>query len=402
MFELDFLRSIPYELRGHILRILLALLALLLILLLRRLISAVILVPLRRLSERTTTQVDDVLISVAEGPVRLLIVALGIGIAGQILATDGSTGTFIGHMTRSFIIIAVFVGLYNAVGLLVDTSMRLRRFTGLNLDQQLVPFIRTALRIIIVALAVVILLQEWEYDVSGLIAGLGLGGLAFSLAAQDTVSNLFSFTTIVSDRPFVVGEFIVTPDVEGIVEQVGVRNVRIRRLDQAYVTISNAKLMSAAITNWSRLSKRWLNFNLGVTYSTNSDQMRTLLHRLREMLNAHEKVDPESIVVLFTEFGDSSLNVLVRCYILEPDWVKFHEHKQDINLQIMDIVDELGLSIAFPSRSLYVENLAMVNDGQGLRMQPQLKPDHDDNVSLPPADSENRALYPGASEGDDD
>lgn len=398
MFELEFINNLPQEFRSLVLRVLLALLALLIIWLLRRLLSGLILLPFRRLVvERTQTQIDDLLLTTVEAPIRLLVVAIGVAIAGQILSADGATVEFMAHLSRTFVILAVMLTLHNLVDLVAASSARLRSLTGLRLEEQLVPFLRTGLKIILVALAVVVLLQEWEYDVSGLIAGLGLGGLAFSLAAQDTVANLFAFTTIVSDRPFVVGEYIKTADVEGIVEQVGVRNVRIRQLDQAYVTIPNAKLTSSAITNWSRLQKRWINFTLGVTYSTTSDQMRVLVHRIREMLNAQEKVDPESIVVLFTDFGDSSLDVLVRCYIWEPDWVKFSEHKQDINLRIMDIVADLGLSIAFPSRSLYVENLSMLDNGKGLQLRPPAPAKASE--TLPPAES-SRALYPGTSEGD--
>ncbi len=400
MFELEFINNLPREFRNLALRVLLAVLALLIIWLLRRLLSALILLPLRRLViERTKTQIDDILLTAVETPIRLLVVAIGVAVAGQILSADGATIEFMTHLSRTFVILAVIFTLHNAADLVVASSTRLRYLTGIRLDDQLIPFLRTGLKIILVALAIVVLLQEWEYDVSGLIAGLGLGGLAFSLAAQDTVANLFAFTTIVSDRPFVVGEFIKTADVEGIVEQVGVRNVRIRQLDQAYVTIPNAKLTSGAITNWSRLQKRWINFTLGVTYSTTSDQMRVLVHRIREMLNAQEKVDPESIVVLFTEFGDSALNVLVRCYIWEPDWVKFHEHKQDINLRIMDIVADLGLSIAFPSRSLYIENLALHEDGDGLQLRSPAPARS--SGPLPPAES-SRALYPGTSEGEGD
>src|SRR5690606_17481073 len=274
MVELEFIRSLPFELRNTVGRILLALLALLIIWLLRRLLTSLILLPLKRLVvERTATQADDMLISVAETPIRLLIVAGGVALAGQILSTDGATVRFVGNLSRTFVILAGFMFLYNGAGLIAASSMRLRYLTGIRLDEQLVPFVRTALKVILIALAVVVLLQEWDYDVSGLIAGLGLGGLAFSLAAQDTLANLFAFTTIVSDRPFMVGEYIVTPDVTGTVEHVGVRNVRIRQPDQAYVTIPNAKLTASAITNWSRLQKRWLNFHIGVAYGTTSDQM---------------------------------------------------------------------------------------------------------------------------------
>ena len=366
MIEIEFLNRLNPEVRNLLLRILLAALALLLIWLLRKLISAVILLPLRRLVvERTETKRDDLLIDLLENPVRMLIIALGITIAGEILTADVGTTLFFSNLSRTFVILAVFVGLYSAVDLIIESSMRLKYVTGISLDEQLLPFIRAAFKVVIIAIAIIIILQEWNYDVSGLIAGLGLGGLAFSLAAQDTVANLFAFTTIISDSPLRVGEYIKTPDVEGVVEQVGMRNARIRQLDQGYVTVPNSKLTSGPILNWSRLSKRWINFTLGVSYNTSSGEMRTLLERIRELLLAHERVDPDSVVVLFTDFGDSALNILIRCYLYEPDWVKFHEYKQDINLQIMDIVAEMGLSIAFPSQSLYIENLPPLPLGQG-------------------------------------
>jgi MscS family membrane protein len=197
--------------------------------------------------------------------------------------------------------------------------------------------------------------QEWGYDVSGLVAGLGVGGLAVSLAAQDTLANLFGFTMIVGDRPFVVGEFIKTPDVEGIVEHVGMRSTRVRQLDQAYVTIPNAKLADSAILNWSRLSKRRLDARLCIRYDARPEQLEALLERSRALLNAHEKTEPESVVVYLIEYGENGLIVLVRANLLLPDWIEFTAEKEKLFIDILKIVEELGLSIAFPSRSVYIE-----------------------------------------------
>jgi MscS family membrane protein len=210
---------------------------------------------------------------------------------------------------------------------------------------------------VLVAFAAVIIIDEWGYDVNGLVAGLGIGGLAIALAAQDTLANLFGFTTIVGDSPFVEDEYIVTPDVEGVVESVGLRSTRIRQLDQAIVTIPNSKLSGSAITNWSRLYKRRINFVLGITYDATSHQMDELLKLLREMLTRREKVDPDSVVVYFINFGDSALEILVRCYVFESDWGRFTAEREAVNLAVMDIVESLGLSIAFPSQSIYVENI---------------------------------------------
>lgn len=355
MIEIEFLNQISPDLHDLILRILLAVLALAFIWLLRRVISKLILLPFRRLVERTETQLDDVLIDVMENPIRFFIIALGIYIAGEIVTADTGTIAFFSQLARSFVILAVFVALYDGVDLIVASSLRLQNVTGLSIDEQLVPFMRTALKVIIIAIAVIVILQEWDYDVNGLIAGLGLGGLAFSLAAKDTAANLFAFTTIVSDRPFVVGEFIKTPDVQGIVEHVGMRNVRVRQLDQAYVTIPNSTIANSPILNWSRLEKRRISFTLGVTYDSTSSDIRTLLDRLRDLLKSREKIDSDSVIVYFTDFGDSALNILIVCMVQESDWRAYTAEKEALNLQIMDVVAELGMGIAFPSQSLYIE-----------------------------------------------
>lgn len=398
MVEIEFLQTLPTGVRETVIRVALALLALLIIWLLRRLLGNLILLPFRRLVvERTRTQIDDMVLTAAETPVRLLIVAVGIAIAGQILSSDGETVAFIANLSRTFVILAFFFLIYNTVDLIVASSLRLRHITGIPLDEQLVPFMRVGIKVVLIAIAIVVLLQEWAYDVSGLVAGLGLGGLAFSLAAQDTVANLFAFTTIVSDRPFVVGEYIKTPDVEGTVEHVGVRNVRIRQVDQAYVTVPNNKLASAPITNWTRLEKRRINFKLGMTYDTTSDQMRVLVHRIREMLKTHEKIDPESVVVHFNEFGDSSLNIVIVAMVFEPKWGPFQGVREEINLNILDIVAEMGLSIAFPSRTLYLEHGALpgnrLSGGESKALESE-----DDRPDTLPLSEVNRSIDAGTSE----
>ncbi|MCB9453710.1 MAG: mechanosensitive ion channel family protein [Anaerolineaceae bacterium] len=348
-------QALPQNTRDIIVRVALGVLVLVLVWLLRRGLTWLIIAPLRRLAKRSGGKWDDVLLDTIMTPARLLIIALGLAIGVQIIQLDTDTVTFVDHVIRMLIIMALFWAGYRLVDVLAPSSNRLFRITGLTIQERLLPFARTAAKLILLAIGLIIVIQEWGYDVSGLVAGLGLGGLAFSLAAQDTVSNLFGFTTIVGDTPFVVGEFIATPDVTGIVEHVGVRSTRIRQLDQGYVIVPNSKLANSVVTNWSRLRKRWINFTVGVTYDTTADQMETLLERLTEMLKARESVDPGSVQVLFDTFNSSSLDILIRCYIYLPDWLAWMQEKQQINLEIMRIVDDLGLSMAFPSRSVYIE-----------------------------------------------
>lgn len=364
------LNNLPEMLRVGLARLLLVVLVICVIWLVRSSIAWLLAKPLKRLLNRTAQpQFDETLKRIVTTPVNLLLLALAIDLGARILEVSPSGMTFVVNITRTLVIFAITVTVYRIIEVLAFSRRQLYILTGLAIDEALLPFIRTGIRLIVLALALVIVIQQWGYDVTGLIAGLGLGGLALSLAAQDTLSNIFGFTAMVSDRPFVVGEYIKTSDVEGIVEKVGLRSTRVRQLDQALVAVPNSKLANSAILNWSRLAKRRIDMVLGITYSTSPDQMEQLLQRLREMLAERETVDAETVVVNFIEFGGSSLNVLVRCYVNIADWVGFTTEKERILLEIMRVVEGLGLQIAYPSRTLYIENLGSVMNlsEQGLK-----------------------------------
>lgn len=363
---LQFWRQLPPDVTNNILRVLLAVLVLLLAWLMRRLLTWIIVAPLRRMTRGTRYEGVGMLVDVVTPSVRLLVIVVGILIGAAILEVDYETVVFLRNLIRTLIILAAFAAVYNLIDVLAPSSPRLFRLTGLTIPERLLPFARTASKLTLVVLALVIMLGEWGYDVSGLIAGAGLAGLAFSLAAQDTIANLFGFTTIVGDQPFVVGEFIKTPDVEGTVEHVGVRSTRIRQPNQAYVTIPNSKLAQSVILNWSRLSKRWLDLTLQITNPSSNEQVQGLIDRTRDMLLERELVQKDSVLVNFVDFGDSGLKILVRCYILLPSWADYTAEKERIYLEIMKIVEDLELAIAFPGRSVYIENAPFLSERSSL------------------------------------
>ncbi len=335
-------------------------LLLIVVLVLRRIIARLIVTNLKRMAKYSKMEWDNLVLNTVERPLRYITYAVAIALAVVLLDADGMVGDFATSISSSLVIIAIFMLIYALASYITSQPPLMYRATGINFDEQLLPFLRTGLRVVLIALAIVIILNEWGYDVNGLIAGLGIGGLAIALAAQETLGNLFGFTTIVTDQPLVEGEYIVTPDVEGIVSKVGLRSTRIRRLDEGYVTIPNSMLAGSVITNWSRLHRRRVDFVVGVTYSTDSGQMRDLLQKIRDGLAAREKVQPETIQVFFTSFGDSALNIMVRCYVSIPDWNEWMAEQEAINLDVMDLVENMGLSMAFPSRSLYLESLPQV------------------------------------------
>jgi MscS family membrane protein len=344
--------SLSPQVQDVILRVLLALLALLLIFLLRRVLTWLVLSPLRRAVERTQWRADDVMLEIAVIAVRYFIIAFGIYIAAQILQLGD---IFIERLVRTFVIIGVTMGFYRAVGVIALSQRQLRNITGLSIEDELLPFVRTALRLVIIAIALVIVIQEWGYDVSGLIAGLGLGGLAFSLAAKDTVENLFGFTAVVGDRPFVEGEVIRIEGAEGKVENVGLRSTRIRQPDQSLVTVPNSKMTTSAIVNLSRLSKRRYVNRLGIDYWATSAQMRTLLSRIRQNLTKRPNVEKETVQAFFVKFGENALEIEITCYIRLADYAQFSAESEDINLSIIDLIEELGLEMAMRDRTITIE-----------------------------------------------
>jgi len=210
--------------------------------------------------------------------------------------------------------------------------------------------------VIIIALAIVIIVQEWNYDISGLVAGLGLGGLAISLAARDSVANIFGGVIIILDKPFAVGDWIMTPSVEGTVEEMSLRSTRVRTFANALVAIPNAVLANEAITNWTRMHKRRVSFHLGVTYTTPRQKLQTCVNRIKDLLENHPEVHPDLIMVRFEQFAGSSLDIFIYFFTKTKVWAEFLAVREEINFKIMEILEQEGVSIAFPSRSVYFEN----------------------------------------------
>ncbi|MGB7339122.1 MAG: mechanosensitive ion channel family protein [Phototrophicaceae bacterium] len=287
-------------------------------------------------------------------PTRVLLIAAALAIAQRFLSPSGDTNSIVTNIIRSLVLVSAFVGGFRVVDILVLNETRFHKILGFNIEDRLLPIVRTVLKIILFVIAVFVVMSEWKVDISGLLASLGIVGLAFSLAAQDTVSNLFGFSTIIGDRPFIVGEYIHSGEIEGIVEHVGVRSTRIRKPDRGIITVPNNLLATAPV---ERFLRRRIQFTLGVTYSTTADQMEALLERLRDLLRDRDKVIKSSIAVYFTGFGGSSLDIMILCEVTIRDWHALLIEREEVNLAVMRIVADMNLSIAFPTRSIHIDGL---------------------------------------------
>jgi MscS family membrane protein len=320
----------------------------------RRLVMNLLMKGLRRLTGRTDTRIDDQLIEALDPPLAWFVLAFGVYLA--LLwpnVSDGVQG-LVNSGYRLAVIVIVGWALVRSVDILTDILSALAEKTGSELDNYLVPLVGRVLRAVLVGIVIVIALQELGINVTGLVAGLGVGGLAFALAAQDTVANWFGALMIYTDRPFETGDWIKTSSLEGVVEDIGLRSTRVRTFAKTVVSVPNRQLADDTIENFSRMPRRRVNFKLGVTYATTPAMMQEAIERIRDLLREHPDVDQTFWLVKFTEFGDSALTILVHFFTNTTDWERYLSIRQEINLAIMHRFAEIGVEAAFPSTSVYM------------------------------------------------
>ena len=198
------------------------------------------------------------------------------------------------------------------------------------------------------------LLNELGFQVTSILAGLGIGGLAFALAAQKTVEHLFGSIAIGVDQPFRVGDFVNVDGVTGTVESIGGRSTRIRTLDRTVVTFPNGKLAETRSESISARDRIRLFTNLGLSYGTSAEQLRRVLADVEGALRVHPKIWPETVSVRLTDLKDSTLNVEVMAWFQTTDWNEFTAIRQELLLRFMEIVEQAGTGFAFPTQTIHV------------------------------------------------
>lgn len=314
------------------------------------------------LTKKTATDYDTKIVMAFKGPLTWLIILTGLYLAGLRLLENVTYIVFLSRLFRSAVIILISHGLYNVVS--STSGLLLKIGSAYDLDKLFLSLLSKALRVVIVAISFTVLVQEWGYDITGFIAGLGLGGLAFALAAQDTVSNFFGGIVILTEKPFTIGDWVVAGDVEGTVEDITFRSTKVRTFAHALVTVPNSALAKQPITNWTRMGRRRVNFSLGVSYSTSREQLEHCIKKIRHMLQTHPDIHPQTIFANFEKFGESSLDIYIYFFTRTTIWAEWLAARETILFRIMEILEEEGITVAFPSRSIYLENTPAL-DGEG-------------------------------------
>jgi len=326
-------------------------------LLFRKLFTRWILAWLKSLAAKTATNVDDMAIETLENPVRFTLVVMGVFFATQHLALPGIYAEIAENIVRSLIAFTIFWGFLEIIRPLSGFLTRLEK----HFTHELVEWLIKALRVTVVLIGAATILQIWGIQVAPIIAGAGLLGVAVALGAQDLFKNLIAGLLIIGEKRFRKGDWIrVEGVVEGTVESIGFRSTMVRRFDKAPVMVPNTNLADTAVTNFSAMTHRRIYWKIGVTYSTNIDQLRKIRDEIETYILETADFAPPSEVATFVRidsFNASSIDIMLYCFTRTTNWGEWLEIKEQLAYQVKEVVEGAGSSFAFPSQSVYVESI---------------------------------------------
>ncbi|MCB1219168.1 MAG: mechanosensitive ion channel family protein [Planctomycetales bacterium] len=340
--------------------------------------------------EQTTTKYDDQVVRALRRQVSTFVMIWGLFLAFTFLDLPGRANGIIWSILTTWLIINIGLILYRGLEITLSWLGQLRREDSSSaLDSQFIPMIRDAGKVILITLVVLTCVQSWGGDITAVLTGVGIGGLALAFAAQDTVANVFGSFMIFMDRPFKRGDWIVMAGVEGDVEEIGIRSTRIRCFDKTVVSVPNKIVTNENIQNFSARDQRRINMDIGITYDSSPDQVRAAVAGIRRILSEHPDIDQSSYIVRFSDFGASALNILVYCFTKTAVWSDYLVIREDLNLRIMDLFEEIGVEFAFPSQSVYLHN--MTDGRSGKRLAPEGKRERKHPLPSTPLEKRSRA-----------
>ncbi len=353
----------PKELRGKLLGVevwqyLALLLAFIVGLVLRRLIQLLVGQRIKSIVGKTGESWATYAVDVFASPGATLVMAGVLRLAYPELGLPIGAATVMSVAVRTLVVLSIVWAIYRVVDVVAMRMAEKAAKTDTKLDDQLVPLLRKSLKVFVVVAGALFLLQNLNVNVSSLLAGLGIGGLAFALAAKDTIANFFGSVTIFVDRPFQIGDWVVVDGAEGIVEEVGFRSTRIRTFYDSLITIPNARFMEAKIDNYGARRYRRTFVTLNLTYDTTAEQMQAFVEGVRAIIQSNPKTWKDKYEVHMSGFGASSLDVMLYFFFDVESWSEELAQRHNVYLEIMGLAQELGVSFAFPTQTLHLDSVA--------------------------------------------
>jgi MscS family membrane protein len=315
-----------------------------------------------KITRLTSSPWDDALILAAKRPLPLGIWLIGLafaaGIAGKV--TGAAIFDAVPHVRNVGVVICLAWFLIRVIHKVSDNFVAMQEKKGEEVDKTTIDALSKLARLTVIITTSLVAMQTLGFSVSGILAAGGIGGLAVGFAAKDLLANFFGGLTIYLDRPFSVGDWIRSPDkeIEGTVEYISWRHTRVRAFNKNPIYVPNAVFTTIVVENPSRMSHRRIKETIGIRYE-DIGVMNAIVTDVKTMLQNHAEIDAnQTLIVNFNTFGPSSLDFFIYTFTKTTNWVRYHEVKQDVLLQVARIIDRHNAQIAFPTHTVHIEPAA--------------------------------------------
>lgn len=317
------------------------------------LFKKIILIRLKKWADRTSTQLDDLLLRAFEKSLLPLSFFGVFYLAIKTLHLSDSALSVLNIATSvliTFFVVKIFVSAVN-----YSLKTYLQRYEDNERRERQLKGIKGLINLLIWSIALVFLLDNLGVEISTVIAGLGIGGIAIALAAQAVLGDLFSYFVIFFDRPFEIGDFIIVGDKLGVVEHIGIKTTRIRALGGEQLVFSNTDLTDSRVHNFKKMERRRVVFKLGVIYQTSSEKLKKIPSIIKDIITKQDDADFDR--GHFAAYGDFSLNFEFVYYVTGADYNKYMDIQQEINLSIYEAFEKEGIEFAYPSQTLFINKM---------------------------------------------
>ncbi|KPJ56327.1 hypothetical protein AMJ49_05180 [Parcubacteria bacterium DG_74_2] len=307
---------------------------------------------LKKLAEKTKTDIDDLLIKIIQNIGWPFYFFLPLYVASQFIQVPGFIAAVLYYAVFITIVYYVIKGCQDLIDFSAQKIILQRQKQEERIDTSVIDILTKILKGALWGIALVIVLSNFGYDVSALIAGLGIGGIAIAFALQNVLVDIFASFSIYFDKPFQVGDFIVLGDDKGVVKKIGIKSTRIQTLQGEELVVSNKELTEARVRNYKRMEKRRIVFGFGVTYETPTEKLKIIPDIIREIIEKAELAEIDR--VHFKEFGDFSLNFEVVYFLNSSDYNDYMNTQQEINLAIKQRFEQEKIEMAYPTQTIFL------------------------------------------------
>jgi small-conductance mechanosensitive channel len=317
-----------------------------------RIFRGIVVLRLKKISEKTKTDIDDLLVKIIDSVGSFFYMFLSFYIAIRPLNFRDTVFRIIGYFLFFIIVYYIVKAIQSLIDYGTNKLLVLKQKEGKELDKSVIDLLAKILKGIVWAIAIIILLQNLGYNISALVAGLGIGGIAIAFALQNILGDLFASFAIYFDKPFQTGDFIIVGKDMGTVNHVGIKSTRLQSLQGEEIIVSNKELTEARIHNYKKMEKRRIAFVFGLTYETSTEKLRRVPSIIEKLMADIELADLDR--AHFKEFADFSLNFEVVYYLNSSDYNKYMDTQQEINLKIKEAFEIEGIEMAYPTQKIFI------------------------------------------------